>query len=64
VKDYRNGKFQLQPSTEGTETVGLLLDHNYLVALARWKGTTIQGPAFILFPDDSYFQGTLSQGLP
>jgi hypothetical protein len=46
------------------EGVGMVLDHNYLFAIAAWKQGTADGPAFIVFPDCTLFFGFLKGKLP
>jgi hypothetical protein len=65
-RDYRNGKYQggFSSGSGLREGIGLLLDHNYLLALARWRCSQVEGPLFLLFPDRSLFTGDLSESLP
>lgn len=66
IIDYRNGKYQgttvgVQMTREG---VGMILDHNYLFAIATWKQGFVDGPAIIVFPDCTMFYGFLKNRLP
>ena len=62
--DYLNCKLQTLrgPSQSSNETV-LLLDHNYLLALAAYQSDQISGPSFLVFPDCSFFWGSVNQGV-
>ena len=64
--DYRNAKYQgyFQLNSQQREGVGMVLDRNYLLALAHWRGNQVQGSVFVLFPNGSLFYGQLSDGLP
>ncbi len=66
IIDYRNGKYQgttIAPNMV-REGVGMILDHNYLFAIAAWKQGFADGPAFIAFPDCSIYFGFLKSKLP
>lgn len=66
ILDYRNGKYQ--GTTVGSQMtrdgVGMVLDHNYLLAIAAWKEGYVDGEVIIIFPDCTIFYGFLKNKLP
>lgn len=66
ILDYRNGKYQGTTTAPlmTREGVGMVLDHNYLFAIAAWKQGVADGPALIVFPDCTLFFGFLKGKLP
>jgi hypothetical protein len=66
IIDYRNGKYQ--GTTTGPQMtrqgVGMVLDHNYLLAIAAWKEGCADGPVITVFPDCTIFYGFLKGKLP
>lgn len=66
IIDYRNGKYQ--GTTVGPqmtrEGVGMILDHNYLLAIAAWRTGAADGPVLAVFPDCTLFYGFLKATLP
>jgi hypothetical protein len=46
------------------EGVGMLLDHNYLFAIANWRQGSVEGEVIVVFPDCSLFYGFLKNRLP
>ena len=66
IVDYRNSKYQgeLNPETLQREGVGMCLDHNYLLALGKWKRNVLEGDCFIVYPDRTVFIGRMRQQFP
>jgi hypothetical protein len=54
VIDYHNAKYQgmadsIPINRNGT---GIVLDHNYMLALALWKNGKVDGESLIIYPDN------------
>lgn len=53
ILDYRNGKYQ--GMTEGSNLepsgMGIAINEDFLLAIALWKKSKIDGEVFIIYPD-------------
>lgn len=72
ILDYRNGKYQgftIQDSfiKDGLGTwqpyiiIGILIDDNYSFLLTEWKQDAIDGPFFMVYPDESIMYGFIEK---
>jgi len=66
VIDYRNAKYQGMADgiSINRNGVGVVLDHNYMLALAIWKSGKINGESLIIYPDSSLFYGEIKNKYP
>lgn len=44
--------------------IGLVLDHEYLLALTNWKNDNPYGPSLVIYPSRDYFYGKIKNKKP
>jgi hypothetical protein len=42
----------------------MILDHNYLLGVGDWNNGILNGETFVMFPDCTYFYGSLENTFP
>lgn len=59
IIDYRNLRYQGETKDDKPHGVGMIIDYRWIFCLCLWNDGNIQGPVFIVFPNNKIFCGRI-----
>ena len=57
IIDYRNARFQGQQNNYHFHGLNAILNEDFSFFLSNWKNDIVDGPSFLIFPNDKIFYG-------
>ena len=57
IIDYRNARFQGFQNDNHYHGLNAILNEDFSFFLSNWKNGIVDGPAFLIFPNDKIFYG-------